>query len=246
MRERFDHHRTALVTAVFVVVLLLGAATQFLPRLTQRGDVVSSTPVRADLASVQPIVLAPGARACLEQVTLDAAARIAQVTIASTAGGNAGTRLALETSGAGDRATATAIVAPGQAGPLDIPFTPPPHGAIGTVCVRNTGAHRVALAGTADPRALTRSTIVIDGARQGQAFSLTLREAGDRSLLNRVSQLVDRTAALSAVGPWLLWLLIPLLLLGVPAGVVAALRIALRDPDPVGADTGRPNRPRHD
>jgi hypothetical protein len=243
MRERWDAHRTGIVTALFVLVLLLGAVTQFLPRLTQRGDVVSSTPVRADLAAVHPIALAPGARACLDQVTLDAAARIAQVTIASTVGGNDGTRLALETSGVGTRATATVVVPPGMAGPLEIPFTPPAHGAIGTLCVRNVGHHRVALAGTGDPRALTRSTIVVDGQRQGEAFSLTLREAGDRSLLDRVSQLVDRTAALSAVGPWLLWLLIPLLLLGVPAAVLVALRIALRDLEPAGADAGRSNRP---
>jgi hypothetical protein len=243
MRERWDAHHTAIVTALFVLVLLLGAVTQFLPRLTQRGDVVSSTPVRSDLASLHPIALAPRARVCLDQVTLDAAARIAQVTIASTVGGNDGTRLELETAGAGTRATATAAVAPGMAGPLEIPFTPPPHGAIGTLCVRNVGHHRVALAGTGDPRALTRSTIVVDGQRQGEAFSLTLREAGDRSLLDRVSQLVDRTTALSAVGSWLLWLLIPLLVLGVPAAVVAALRIALRDPDPVAVEPGRPNRP---
>ena len=247
MAERLDRHSVAIATGLFLAVLLIGALTQFLPRLTQAGEVVSNTPVRSDFAAVQPIVLEPGARVCLGAVTFDPAVRSAQLTFAPSATGSAPTRLTLEASAPGYRASATAEIARGQGGRLDIPFAPPRRGGVGSLCVRNSGARTTALAGTADSRALTRSTIVADGERTARAFSVTLREAGGRSLLDRTGQLVDRTAALSAVSPWLVWLLLPLLLLGVPAAVLVALRLALREPDPPAADArgdlGRPSRP---
>jgi len=246
MAERLDRHRVAIATGLFAAVLLVGALTQFLPRLTRQGEVVSNTPVRSDFAAVQPIVLEPGARVCLGDVTFDPAVRSAQLTFAPSATGSAPTRLTLEAFAPGYRASAATEIARGQGGRLDIPFAPPRRGTIGTLCVRNSGARTTALAGTGDPRALTRSAIVVDGQRTGQAFSVTLHEAGGRSLLDRTGQLADRTAALSAVGPWLVWLLLPLLLLGVPAAVLVALRLALRDPDPPAAnaqaDLGRSSR----
>jgi hypothetical protein len=243
MAERLDRHRVAIATVAFLAVLLLGAVTQFLPRLTRQAEVVSNTPVRADLASVQPIVLNPGARACIGDVTFDPTVRTAQLAFAPSAVGSAPTRLTLEASGPGYRATGTTVVARGQGGRLDIPFSPPRRGMVGTLCVHNSGRRTTALAGTADPRALTRSTMLVDGVRQGRAFSVTLLEAGGRSLLGRTAQLVDRTAALSAVGPWLVWMLIPLLLLGVPAAVVLALGLALRESEPHVADGDESSRP---
>ena len=169
---------------MFVAVLLIGALTQFLPRLTRAGEVVNNTPVRSDFAAVQPIVLEPGARACLGDVTFDPAVRSAQLTFAPSVTGSAPTRLTLEASAPDYRASATVEIAHGQGGRLDIPFAPPRRGAIGTLCIRNGGRRTTALAGTADSRALTRSTIVVDGERQGRAFSVTLHEAGGRSLLS--------------------------------------------------------------
>ena len=234
MRERLDRNRAALAVALFAAVLVLGAATQLVPRLTQRDEVVSSTPVRVDLAAIAPIVVQPGARACLSDVTFDRAAGVARIALAPSATSANATRLALETSAPGYRASTVASVEPLRAYEYEIPFTPPHRSAIGTLCIHNLGPHATPLAGTADPRALTRSTLVVAGRRQAQAFSLTLLEARRRSPLARVSQLVDRAAALSAVGPWLLWLLIPLLLIGGPTAVGAALWLALREPEPPG------------
>jgi hypothetical protein len=230
MAERFDRHRAAMATTVAVAIVLLVTATQLLPWLTRKADVVSSTPVRADLASIAPIALSVGQRVCVGEVTLDPQARVAQLILARPA--PAGGRLAVETAGGRYRATATAPLAPLQAGRLDVPISPPDEAVLGRLCVRNAGRGTIVLAGTADPRALTRSTIVVDGKRADRAFSLILREAGTRSFLDRIPQFVDRAAALNAVGPWLLWLLVPLLLLGVPAAVVCALHLALREPDP--------------
>jgi len=230
MAERFDRNRAGIVTAVLLAVLLLVAAALLVPWLTRPRDVISSTPVRTEFYAEKTVALRTGQRACLDEVTLDPSARIARVTIARAASSE--TRLSLETAGAGYRATTVARIPPRQLGPLDIPLSPPRRDVIGALCVRNTGRQAVRLAGTAQPWALARSTMTIDGESRTQAFSLTLLEAGRRSLLERVPQLVDRAAALSAVGPWLFWLLIPLLVAGMPACVIVALRLALREPDP--------------
>jgi hypothetical protein len=228
MAERFDRNRAAIAAALCIAVIVLALATQIVPWLTMQRDVVSSTPIRNELTFLQPIVLHAGQRGCLDDVTLDPSTQVARLTIgrAPLSGG----RLSIETAGPGYRATVTARTS--QSGQLDIPFSPPRRGVVGTLCARNAGRGTIELAGTADSRALTRSSIAIDGVQHPEAFSLTLLETGRRSYLDRVPQLVDRVTALSALGPWFLWLLVPLLVVGVPAGVIAALYLALREPDP--------------
>jgi hypothetical protein len=240
MADRLDRNFTRIVVAVLLAVLLLGGATQFLPWLTRSRDALTSTPVRTEVAGAQMVALRTGQRACLDDVPLEASTRVAQVTIARAAPGE--TRLSLETAGGSYRARTTARIPPRQTGQLDIRFSPPRRAAIGVLCVRNAGRGTVALAGTDHPWALTRSTMTVDGEPRARAFSLTLREADRRPLLGRVPQLADRAAALSAVGPWLLWLLIPLLVVGVPACVIVALRLALREPSwpPSAGDGGTP------
>jgi hypothetical protein len=234
MAERFDRHRAGIATGLAIAILLLVASTQLLPWLTQQRDEVVTTPVRSDLSVVHPIPIAAGERVCLGEVTLDPSAQIARLTLAEPVA--AGARLAIETAGAGQ--AAAVALAPQPSGHVDLPVAMPEQAAVGTLCVRNLGARTVRLAGTGDPRALTRSAIVVDGERSGQGYTVTLLAADRRSLLERVPQLVDRAAALSSVGPWLLWLLLPLVLLGVPAAVIAALHLALRDTEP----PSRPDR----
>jgi len=227
MAERFDRHRTGIAIAVLVAVVLLGMAALFVPWLTRQREAISATPVRKELVAPTTVALSAGQRACLDGVSFDPDAQVAEVTIATAA--TAAARLSLTTAAGGYRARSIAHVAPGQAGPVAIPLAPPRRSAIGTLCLRDAGRSAVSLAGTVHPWALVRPKMTLDGQPVAEAFSLTLREAGQRSLLDRVPQLADRAAALSAVGPWLFWLLIPLLLVGAPVGVIAAFWLALRE-----------------
>jgi hypothetical protein len=239
MAERLARHRVALATGVLLAVLALGAATQFLPWLTRDGEVLSSTPVRTELLAPQDVVLKPRQQACVADVPFDPRGGVARVTIADAAARPA--RLSLATSSGGYRAGTAAPVPARYEGPLDIPFEPPARDTIGTLCVGNAGARPVALAGTVHPWAILRPQMTLDGQPVAEAFTLTLLEPGRRSFLARVPQLVDRAAALSAVGPWLFWLLLALVVVGVPACVSAALGLALRAPTPsTAADAGRP------
>ncbi len=213
--------------ALCVGTLLLGAGA-LAPRLLRASAVTSGTPVRLDAVTV-PIALAPGQRVCIGGVTLDTDSERARLTLLSADAGV--TRLRLTASAPAYRSEGSVPLTPAQdtARPLDVALTPPHAATLGSVCLATSGAGSVQLAGTADPRALTRLHATLDGAPQTQAFSLTLLEARERSPLARVGQLVSRAAALSPAGPWLFWLLMPLLVLGMPALVVAALALALRD-----------------
>ncbi|MBS1868509.1 MAG: hypothetical protein JSS99_02500 [Actinobacteria bacterium] len=239
MAERFDRHRAALAAGLLLAVVLVVAAIWFVPWLTRAGEATSSTPVRTELLAPHAIVLRAGQRACVASVPFEPRGRVAQVTIARAA--RVPTRLALETSaGGGYRASALARVPARYAGTLDVPFAPPPRSTIGTLCVRNPGPRTVALAGTVHPWAIVRPRMTLDAQPVAEAFTLTLHEASRRSLLARVPQLVDRATALGAAGPWLLWLLIALLVVGLPAAVTAALWLALRAPTPSTAAGAAP------
>ncbi|HEX7292238.1 MAG TPA: hypothetical protein VF250_14030 [Conexibacter sp.] len=239
MADRLARHRVALAVGTLLAVVALVAATQILPWLTRDREVVSSTPVRTELLAPQEIALQPGQRACVARVPFDPDGRVARVTIARAGAGPA--RLSLAASGGAYRAQASARVPADYEGALDIPFAPPTRDLIGTLCVGNAGGRAIALAGTVHPWAIVRPQMTLDGQPVAEAFTLTLLEPGRRSYLARVPQLVERAAALSAVGPWLFWLLLALLVVGVPAGVTAALTLALRAPTPsTAADAGRP------
>ena len=223
------------VAGLCIVVIVLGAAAM-LPRLLREYPATSSTPVRRDAVTL-PLELAPRQPVCLDGVTLDTDSEIAQLTLLHV--GATGARMRVTATAPSYRSEGSAVLAPLQAGanPIDVPLTPPRTATIGRICAVTSGPARVRLAGTADPRALTRTQVTYGGAPLRQAPALTLTEARARSPLARVGQLVDRAAALSPAGPWLFWTLLPLLVLGLPVLVITALLLALRaeDDPPTGA-----------
>ena len=226
--------RPALVGAVCAATIAVGAAATLLPALLNDGTATSSTPVRRDQV-VRTVALAPDARVCVADVPLDRDSAIARLWTQRVAG--PGSTLRVVAAAPGHRASALVVLAAqrtaGSGTAVDVPLAPAPRSLLGTLCVTNVGAGAVALVGTDQARATVRSSASLDGAPLPQAPSLTLLQARERSPLARTSELVDRTAALSALGPWLFWALIPLLLLGLPALVVTALvRATSADDEP--------------
>jgi hypothetical protein len=228
MGEGRDRRRlAATAVAVGALVMLVGAISQFVPWLTRHGDAISGTPVHADLVAPTRVALDPGARACLAPVSLDPTSQVARLLVRRVPAAGVPLRVELTAAGARTAATARALRESRQ---VDVPIAAPRAATTGRICVRNLGTVVLQLVGTADPRALTRTRMTLDGRPQADAFSLTLLERGSRSKLERASELVDHAAALSPLGSWFFWLLVPLLLIAVPALVLAALYLALRSP----------------
>ena len=232
----------ALVAAVCAGAIAVGAVVTLMPPLLHDGTAISSTPIRSDRVA-HDVTLARGERACLDQVALDRDSAVARLLVRRVP--QAGGALRLEVAAPGYRASGRVAVPPQLAtadgSHLDVPLSPPPpRSTVRTLCVQSVGAARLTLVGTDQARALTRSRASLDGTPLPQAFSLTLVQAQRRSALARTPELIDRAAALSPFGPWLFWVLLPLLLLGVPLLVVAALYLALRSPDGAAPGTGDP------
>ncbi|MGN6187701.1 MAG: hypothetical protein ACTHOE_02280 [Conexibacter sp.] len=228
MAER-GTRRAWIAAALLLAVALVALGTQALPRALRANVPTSGTPVPfgSDVAATIP--LGPSAQACEPRIALDPSG--ARATIAAhPTGAHGGPPLRLTLSGAGYRAQAT-IPGGYRQDALTVAVTPPPRALIGSACVRNVGRRPVSLLASGSPRVLTRTRASVDGREHAAAFMLTFSERGVRTPLARTGDLIGRAATFSAVGPWLYWLLLPLLLLGVPLAVAAALLLALRAPD---------------
>lgn len=227
-------HRALLPLLVFAGVIALVAALRLIPTLLRDTTPTSSTPIRRELLADAVLRLRPGQRVCQDDVPLDTGGSLAVLYVRR-----------VDVPGSELRATATAprYYATGQVRltprsrrvfrpEIVVPLAPPARATAGRFCVENGGPSAFELIGSADPRALTRTSARLDGMSLRAAFSLRLLDPHRRSLLARVPQLADRAAALSAFGPWLYWVLVPLLALGLPLLVGAALWLALRRANP--------------
>ncbi len=231
-----DPQRRALVAAgVLLAVVALAFLTQMLPRIERQQAASAGTPVPFGSRAQADLVLAAGATACEPRIAIDDDAATATIATRPSSG-RATAPLELTLSGSGYRASATVPGGTTDAAARTVPIDPPPHALIGTACLRNVGTRPVVVSGSGDPRVLTRTRASVDGTERAAAFILTFQEQGRRGVLASVPDLIDRAATFSAVGPWLYWLLLPLLVLGVPLAVAGALLVALRSPDAADPD----------
>lgn len=234
-------HPALLPLLVFAAVIALVAALKLIPTLLRDTTPTSGTPVRRELIADAALGVRPAQRLCLDDVAFETDGSLALLYLRSVE--TPGAELRTTAIAPGYRAAGQVRLAPRsqREGGLEVtvPLTPPARATAGRFCVENRGPGAFELIGSADPRALTRTRASLDGRPLQAAFSLRLLDAHRRSLLARSPQLADRAAALSAFGPWLYWVLVPLLALGLPLLVGAALWLSLREPDPAsGAEDG--------
>jgi len=227
--------RPGLVAGACAAAIVAGALALLLPALLAARTATSSTPVRHDLVA-HDIALAAGQRVCVANVPYDRDSAVARLWVRRAPDGGA---LRVVATAPRYRARGDAVLAPTQATAggtaVDVRLAPPATAIAGTLCATNAGSGPIVLVGTDQARAIERTSASLDGTPLRQAPSLSLLEARERSVLARTGELLDRAAALGPFGPWLLWALLPLVVLGVPALVVTALLRALRDPADAGS-----------
>ena len=173
-------------------------------------------------------VAPPGAEACQRDVLVPARFDIVQVLLGTY--GRPGPPLALIVREAGDGR----VLAEGRlpAGAADnqaarIRVGPPvPEGARVDVCVRNAGSRRVALYGGPDEDGV--GTAYAAGRRLGADLRMSFRRSEPRSALALLPDVIDRAAVFRprAVGAWTFWVLLVLVVAGLPLALGTALRRA--------------------
>jgi hypothetical protein len=209
-------------------VILIGALVWFVPFAGRADQPVSSTGASPPFSNVTAVRLRPSSVLCMTDVTIDTDARIAQfVTIPET---SPSPPLRVSASGPGGYRSAEVEVPAGQrvAGPQTAAIQPPSHPLVGEICIRNAGRTALSFVGTVEDRTSGREQAVIDGARITPDVQLTLLARGHRTLLQEMPAALRHMAAFkgSFVSVGLLWMLLVLVVLGVPALVVGGVAAA--------------------
>src|SRR5262249_36034849 len=132
----------------------------------------------------------------------------------------------------------TGEIVGGYGGLTSLPATlspTPPRDAIGQGCVENVGRRAGQLQGTTEGRIPNPQITAGDGAQTPEKMSLILTEGESPSLTDRPGEILARISAFKPpiVGSVSLTILFVLLLVGVPAGVLYAIRTGFADEDEV-------------
>lgn len=204
--------RDAIVPGVAVLVVV--ALASFLPWLLADRTARVSTPSQL-AGEVYELALQPGVEACLDSVAFTPATGSV---LLRPIGGAAGPLAVTARSGRWSSRTSVAA----RGGEVFAPIRPPERDVLGDLCVRNRGAEPVSLAGTTDIRAQARGTTRIGDLTLPGDFVFELYEPEGGSIAARLGTLFDRAAVWHPGGSWLLWLLTPLVLVGLPIALLRA------------------------
>jgi hypothetical protein len=210
------------------VVTCALAAVLFGRFLTEDRELVAAVPSPRPVFQVSLIRVPPGEQLCISDVTIPEDARQLRVQVGTF--GRPGPELdfTLRAPGYSDRVRVPAGYP--DSALITAAMDPPTTARLGDVCVTHRGAAPIALVGTEEARTVSRPEGDVGGkVAEGDTY-LAFYERGWASALDRAGEIVNRMSAFrpAVVGPWLLWPLLALVVLGVPAGVLWAALAAVR------------------
>jgi hypothetical protein len=203
------------------------AAALFARFLTADRDLVASTPSPRPVFSVTYVTVPSGEPLCIGDVTIPDSARRLRLQVRTY--GRLGPALAVTLKARGYEQRVDVAAGYADNTVLDAAMTPPPADALGEVCLRQSSGRPVALAGSTEERTQSRPRSRLGDQPVAADSYLAFYAGRSASALRETPEIVDRMGAFKPgiVGPWLLWPLLVLAVVGVPAGVVwAALRAA--------------------
>ena len=211
-------------TAVAFVLLAVVLFDRVVGEERTRIAVVGAPP---PTLSESPVVLPAGKRLCITRTLLSPRADVVEL-IVSEQQKRPTPALELVAEGKGHRAAVR--IPPGPAGrhPVTARLNPPDRDLIGQVCVR--ARSEVVLVGTTEFHSISRSISFIDGERIPPDPALKFYTADEVGLLDDLGGVVDRmTIARGFLGAsWIVWGLLVLVAVGVPAAVLTAFARTLR------------------
>jgi hypothetical protein len=207
---------------------LLLATALFLPPLLRDRELVASTPSPRPLFDVTPVELAPNTPLCISDVTIPPDA--GQVRFQVITGGGPGPAIDVALRARGYERAVTVPAGYADQTTLAPRIEPPASARLGDVCLTQRGPRPVSLTGTQEERTQSRPFGRIDGRPVRADTYLAFYEGRSASALGRAGDIIDRMSAFrpAIVGPWLLWPLAALTVVGVPAGLLWALQRAAR------------------
>jgi hypothetical protein len=207
---------------VFVVGLAVLVAFGVAPFLSEQRDMPAAITSPPALENVSLVLVPPRGRVCMGGLTADPRGR--QLRFKAGTYGRPGPPLALTIAGPGYRATTAIPAGWADNSTLAAPIPAPPHDELVTACIRNGGDVKVALYAAAD-RARSRAVVTLDGRRTAATPQFGFWEPKRVSIAARLGTIVDRIATFRGPfsTPALIWLVLLLFALGVPAALAYLL-----------------------
>jgi hypothetical protein len=239
----------AVVAALVLLVgVLLGLVPFLLKQQQRRASVADATATGAKL-STSAFAIAPRQRACMNSVTVTPNAALATFQLATAAAPertpaaaaarkpaaateSEGPSLELTITAPGYRALST-LPSGGYGKQISFQIVPPRKPVIGTACIVNLGLTPLALEGTTDLGATSRSVLTIDGRPAVGNLTLIFDEKHERSRVAHLGVVAEHISNLTDqfVPVWLVWVLAACLVVGLPVGIVVAFQRAVREDD---------------
>jgi hypothetical protein len=215
--------------ALGLVALLAAGLAWGVPFLTGERDYVAVTPQPDPLFTVSLIPLRGGQVACMDDAVLDPRSEEARFKV----GTYFRPPVPLELTIAGDSYTEHRTISEYEDSEvIRVPIDPPEEETAVSVCIRNLGDRRIALYAAAD-RTNSRSTVFVDGTPAPADFGIVFYEREPVSVLDRLPTSVERaTVFRGPVTTDILWILLALMVVGVPAGILLAFGLSLRNEPP--------------
>jgi len=212
-----------------LLVLVVAALAVFVPYLSREREAVAGVPVPSPFAVPENIRLAPDQEVCLDAVAIDVDSEIAEFTVTSKSKSGPPLRVSAEAPGY----RAAAEVDGGYLSPetIRVPLEPPTRSLLAEFCVANRGNRKVDLLGAHEPRTASRVIARVDGTDIPQDLTLRFLTEEDGSVLGRLDTLVARMSAFHplVLETPVLWLLLGLLVLVLPAAAIYAVVSSFRD-----------------
>lgn len=211
-----------LALAAAVALLAVAAVDLFVPYLTRERTVVSGVPVPTPFSFQAPVELGTGQRLCMGEVAFDTDSEVAEFTAISEGVGPA---LGISAEAPGYQASATVPGGYGAPRTLHAELNPPQRSVLGNFCVQNRGERSVTLLGTSEARTASRPLARIDGREIPADLSLRFLADERSSVADRLGSMIDRISAFKPpiLEKPVLWLLLGLLVIGLPGGALYAI-----------------------
>jgi len=220
--------RRWLALGAFATVVVAGFVLAIVPGMTRDRDYPAEIPSPTALFTNQVVPVPPHRSACFADAVMERHSDQARFKVSLGRVRPQPLELRIEGDGLRRAVRVPPTYVDGQELHVDVP--PPPRAPEVRVCLRPLGRRTVGFYASND-RTLSRSPASVGGKPAGVSIWFSFFERRPASLWDRLGDTMSRASVFRAgfVGPWLLWPLAVLFLVGVPVGTGWALWRALRD-----------------
>src|SRR4051812_38282061 len=213
--------RTALIA--FSVGLALILVVEVVPWLGRKRDFPAEIPNPPALQVLALDVLPAGKRLCMREIAIERHARQVRFQVGTYF--KPGPPLLLQITAPGYRSASRLKAGYADNARLSLPVKPPPRDTLVTACFTNLGKRKIAFYAAANDRAISRARVTVGGKPVQGSPAFSFWEGRSVSIADRAGVTVERMATFRGFlgHAWLLWALLGMFVLGMPAALALAV-----------------------